>query len=144
MSKASGRVSGCWPGVTEFIEKRLKLKENKEKSAVKPATKAVALGFGFYHQPGGRIGIRVAPKALRRMRVRIRWLTGRSWRIAMPEPSQSPQPVHRGLVCLLCEGRDGHDLRKRRQLATPPSQTGQMGGMEAPPRKAAQLDRARD
>jgi RNA-directed DNA polymerase len=72
-------------GVTEFIEKRLKLKVNKEKSSVKPATKAVALGFGFYHQPGGRIGIRVAPKALRRMRVRIRWLTGRSWRIAMPE-----------------------------------------------------------
>ena len=72
-------------GVTEFIEKRLKLKVNKEKSSVKPATKAVALGFGFYHQPGGRIGIRVAPKALRRMRVRIRRLTGRSWRIAMPE-----------------------------------------------------------
>jgi group II intron reverse transcriptase/maturase len=72
-------------GVTEFIEKRLKLKVNKEKSSVKPATKAVALGFGFYHQPSGRIGIRVAPKALMRMRVRIRKLTGRSWRIAMPE-----------------------------------------------------------
>jgi len=72
-------------GVTEFIEKRLKLKVNKGKSSVKPATKAVALGFGFYHQPGGRIGIRVAPKALRQMRERIRRLTGRSWRIAMPE-----------------------------------------------------------
>jgi group II intron reverse transcriptase/maturase len=33
-------------GVTEFIEKRLKLKVNKEKSSVKPATKAVALGSG--------------------------------------------------------------------------------------------------
>jgi group II intron reverse transcriptase/maturase len=72
-------------GVTEFIEKRLKLKVNKEKSSVKPGAKAVALGFGFYHQRGGRIGIRVAPKALKRMRQRLRELTGRSWRIAMPE-----------------------------------------------------------
>jgi group II intron reverse transcriptase/maturase len=72
-------------GVTEFIEKRLKLKVNKGKSSVKPATKAVALGFGFYYQQNGRIGIRVAPKALRQMRERIRRLTGRSWRIAMPE-----------------------------------------------------------
>jgi group II intron reverse transcriptase/maturase len=37
-------------GVTEFIEKRLKLKVNKEKSSVKPGAKAVALGFGFYHK----------------------------------------------------------------------------------------------
>jgi hypothetical protein len=72
-------------GVTEFIEKRLKLKVNKEKSSVKPGAKAVALGFWFYHQRGGRIGIRVAPKALKRMRQRLRELTGRSWRIAMPE-----------------------------------------------------------
>lgn len=75
-------------GITEFIEKRLKLKVSKEKSSVKPASMAVALGFGFYDRPGGEIGIRVAPKALKRVRKRLVRLTGRSWRIAMPERIQ--------------------------------------------------------
>jgi len=72
-------------GVTEFIGKRLKLKVNKDKSSVNPAAKATVLGFGFLHRKGGSIGIRVAPKAQERMRERIRRLTGRSWRISMPE-----------------------------------------------------------
>ena len=71
-------------GMTEFIEKRLKLKVNKAKSSVKHVVKAVVLGFGFYRRQGG-IGIRVAPKALERVRQRLRELTGRSWRISMPE-----------------------------------------------------------
>ena len=71
-------------GMTEFIEKRLKLKANKAKSSVKHVARAVVLGFGFYRRQGG-IGIRVAPKALERVRQRLRELTGRSWRISMPE-----------------------------------------------------------
>lgn len=72
-------------GTSEFIEKRLKLKVNKQKSSVKPASKAVALGFGFYRRVGGQVGIRIDPKALERMRWRLVRLTGRRWRIAMPE-----------------------------------------------------------
>ena len=72
-------------GVTEFINKRLKLRVNKEKSSVKQAIQAVLLGFGFYLGPGGKVGIRVSPKALVRLRWRMRKLTARHWRIAMPE-----------------------------------------------------------
>lgn len=72
-------------GVTEFIQKRLKLRVNKEKSSVKHAIQAVLLGFGFYLRAGGQVGIRVSPKALAQMRWRIRKLTARHWRIAMPE-----------------------------------------------------------
>jgi hypothetical protein len=43
------------------------------------------LGFGFYFRGKGIVGIRVAQKALARMRKRIQALTGRSWRISMPE-----------------------------------------------------------
>ena len=72
-------------GLVEFIEKRLKLKVNKDKSSVKHAVKATVLGFGFYFRGKGIVGVRVARKALARMRKRLQALTGRSWRISMPE-----------------------------------------------------------
>jgi len=70
-------------GITEFVQRRLKLQVNKAKSSVRHAARALVLGFGFYLHKG--VAIRVAPKALRRMRERVRLLTRRSWRIAMPE-----------------------------------------------------------
>ena len=72
-------------GLVEFIEKRLKLKVNKSKSSVKHADKATVLGFGFQFRGEGRVGIRVARTALERTRGRLRALTGRNWRISMPE-----------------------------------------------------------
>ncbi len=71
-------------GIAEFIEKRLKLKVNREKSSVKNATQATVLGFGF-HRRNGEVRIRIAPKALERMRQRVRELTARTWGIAMEE-----------------------------------------------------------
>jgi hypothetical protein len=71
--------------MVEFIGKQLKLKANKDKSSVKHAAKATVLGFGFYFRGGGIVGIRVARKAQERLRLRIQALTGRSWRISMPE-----------------------------------------------------------
>jgi group II intron reverse transcriptase/maturase len=72
-------------GVGEFIEKRVKLRVNKKKSSVRHAAQATLLSFGFSVDSAGRVGIRVDPKALERMRERIRELTGRSYRIAMAE-----------------------------------------------------------
>jgi RNA-directed DNA polymerase len=70
-------------GLTEFIEKRLKLRVNRKKSTVRHAAQATVLGFGFLYGRGGKVGIRVDPRALQRMRQRLRRLTGRSWRISM-------------------------------------------------------------
>jgi RNA-directed DNA polymerase len=72
-------------GVTGFVERRLKLKVNRKKSSVKHAAQAMVLGFGFAYRHDGGILIRVNPKALTRLRHRVRKLTGRSWRVAMPE-----------------------------------------------------------
>jgi group II intron reverse transcriptase/maturase len=72
-------------GLTEFIEKRLRLKVNRKKSTVRRAAQATVLGFGFFVRKDGKVGIRVDPKALERMRQRVRTLTGRSWRISMEE-----------------------------------------------------------
>jgi Group II intron, maturase-specific domain len=43
------------------------------------------LGFGFYFTRGGKVRIRVDPKALGRLKMRIRELTPRRWSIVMPD-----------------------------------------------------------
>ncbi|MDF2258724.1 group II intron reverse transcriptase/maturase [Streptantibioticus ferralitis] len=71
--------------VTAVVEQRLKLKVNREKSKVVHARSAVLLGFGFYFTRGGKVGIRVDPKAVKRLKDRLRELTSRRWSIAMDE-----------------------------------------------------------
>ena len=71
-------------GVTSFIEKRLKLKVNAQKSAVARPEERTFLGFTF-----GRLGAspalrrRIAPKALRRFKERVREITRRNRGVSM-------------------------------------------------------------
>jgi len=69
-------------GVTRFIEKRLKLKVNRDKSAVDYPTNRKFLGFSFYCIKG-ETRIRVHPKSLKRLKARLKELTGRSIGISM-------------------------------------------------------------
>ncbi|MCC9312525.1 group II intron reverse transcriptase/maturase [Kitasatospora sp. RB6PN24] len=71
--------------VTDVVERRLKLKVNRAKSKVVPASVMTMLGFGFYFTRGGRVGVRVDPKAIKRLKERLRELTSRRWSIAMDE-----------------------------------------------------------
>jgi RNA-directed DNA polymerase len=71
--------------VTAVIERRLKLVVNREKSRVVPASVMTMLGFGFYFVRGGKVKVRVDPKALARLKIRIKQLTSRRWSIAMDE-----------------------------------------------------------
>lgn len=61
---------------TKVLEGRLLLRVNREKSTINPAGVATLLGFGFYFVKGG-VKVRVAPKAFKRMKDRIRALTSR-------------------------------------------------------------------
>lgn len=72
-------------GTAGFIERRLKLKVNREKSSVKRASQATVLGFGFHRGRTGETRIRIDPKAVRRMHDRVRKLTARTRSIAMEE-----------------------------------------------------------
>lgn len=63
---------------TVFLEQRLKLRVNKDKSSIAPATTAGLLGFGFFFTASG-VKIRVAPKAWSRAKARLRVLTSRRW-----------------------------------------------------------------
>jgi RNA-directed DNA polymerase len=70
--------------ITRFIEEKLKLKVNKEKSAVGRPWALKFLGFSFYHKKGG-IGIRVHSKPVEKFKQKLREITGRSKSVSMEQ-----------------------------------------------------------
>jgi group II intron reverse transcriptase/maturase len=77
--RAAERVMGS---TCEFIERRLKLRVNRDKSSVGSAFKATLLGFGFLKRKG-EIKIRIDPKARKRAKDRLREITSRRWGVSM-------------------------------------------------------------
>lgn len=71
--KAAERVM---KGISDYIEKKLKLKVNKEKSAVGKATERKFLGFSFY-QKDGETKIRVHPKSIKKLKEKVKRITSR-------------------------------------------------------------------
>ena len=63
--------------ITQFIEQRLKLKVNREKSAVDYINRRKFLGFSFYRMKG-EFRIRVDAKSIKRLKDKLRLLTSRS------------------------------------------------------------------
>jgi RNA-directed DNA polymerase len=69
--------------ITQYVEQRLKLRVNRQKSAVAPAVQRPLLGFQFFRDKTGKVRVTVAPKALKRAQDRIRQLTTRNWGVSM-------------------------------------------------------------
>jgi len=63
--------------ILPFIEKKLFLKVNREKTVVDEATRVKFLGFSFY-QRNGETKVRIHPKSVAKMKARIKELTSRS------------------------------------------------------------------
>lgn len=70
--------------ITRYIEEKLKLKVNKEKSAVDRPWNLKFLGFSFYPKKGG-MGIRVHTKPVMKMKQKLKEITGRSKGISMAQ-----------------------------------------------------------
>jgi RNA-directed DNA polymerase len=68
--------------ITDVVERRLRLKVNREKSSIRHAAQATLLGYGFFLD-GPRAGIRIAPKAIERLKDQLRRLTRRRWSVSM-------------------------------------------------------------
>jgi RNA-directed DNA polymerase len=77
--KAGERVMG---GVTDFIEKKLKLKVNKEKSAVGKPRARIFLGMSFY-QWKRQTRVYVPKKSKKRFEDKLKKLTNRNWGVGM-------------------------------------------------------------
>ncbi|MDD2491211.1 MAG: group II intron reverse transcriptase/maturase, partial [Bacteroidales bacterium] len=72
--KAANRVM---ESITRYIEGKLKLKVNKDKSAVDRPWKLKFLGYSFYNAKGG-VECRVHPKSIKKFKQKLKFLTGRS------------------------------------------------------------------
>ena len=68
--------------ITHYVEERLKLRVNREKSVVARALRRPFLGFCLLPRMG-EVRVLVDPKALRRAKDRLRALTSRRWSVSM-------------------------------------------------------------
>ena len=68
--------------IAKFIEDKLKLKVNKEKSAVDRPWRLKFLGFSFYRKKEG-IGVIVHPKSVEKFKQKLKQITGRSNAMSM-------------------------------------------------------------
>lgn len=81
--KAAQRVL---ESTTEYIEKKLKLKVNREKTRVSQPEQSTLLGFSFYRGKD-KWEIKIAPKSLRRIKEKIRAKTQRK------DPSNAQEKI---------------------------------------------------
>ena len=74
-SRAAERIMGS---VTRFIETRLYLRVNKEKTSFGKVFGMKFLGYSFYNAKGEACRLLVHPKSMDKMKSRVKTLTGRS------------------------------------------------------------------
>jgi len=92
--KAALRVQS---GITKYIEEKLKLKVNREKTKVSDPTYSVLLGFSFY-QSKGKWEIRIANKSITRIKEKCKAITQRSNGKSTKEMINQLKPIVTGWV----------------------------------------------
>jgi RNA-directed DNA polymerase len=83
--------------ITEYIESKLKLKVNRNKSKVSRPTESTLLGFSFYRSKEGW-EIRIAPKSLVRIKKKMKEQTQRKDPASAKEKIKKMETVIRGWV----------------------------------------------
>lgn len=77
LCRSKRSASRVMESITKFVEGKLMLKVNKEKSVVGHVSKIKFLGYSFYNYRG-ESRLRIHPKSLGNMKAKIKGLTGRS------------------------------------------------------------------
>lgn len=93
--KAANRVM---ESITKFIEKKLGLKVNAEKSKVAKPRDIKYLGFGFYYDKTGKIKPKPHIKSIQKFKRTLKRLTKRSWSISLDERITRLNQVIRGWI----------------------------------------------
>ena len=93
--KAANRVM---KGITKFIEKKLGLKVNVEKSKVARPNQIKYLGYGFYYTKTGIIKPKPHLKSIQKVKRKLKQLTKRSWSISLDERITKLNQVIRGWI----------------------------------------------
>lgn len=90
--KAGERVK---TGISKFIEKKLKLKVNQEKSAVGKPSARIFLGVSFYRKQN-EIRVFVPQQRKERFETKLKKLTNRNWGVSMEERIQKINQLVQG------------------------------------------------
>ena len=93
--KAANRVL---TSITKFIEKKLELKVNAEKSKVTKPTQTKYLGFSFWKNPKGQWKPKPHIKSYQKLVRKLKQLTNRSWSISLDNRIKKINYVVRGWV----------------------------------------------
>ena len=93
--KAANRVLAS---ITKFIEKKLGLKVNSEKSKVTRPTKTKYLGFSFWKSPKGQWKPKPHLKSYQKLIRKLKQLTDRSWSISLDNRIKKINYVVKGWV----------------------------------------------
>lgn len=93
--KAANRILNS---VTKFIEKKLGLKVNAEKSKVTRPTQTKYLGFSFWATKGGKWKPKPHIKSYQKLKRKLKQLTDRSWSISLDNRIKQINYVVRGWV----------------------------------------------
>ena len=93
--KAANRVLNS---ITKFIEKKLGLKVNAEKSKVTRPTQTKYLGFSFWATKGGKWKPKPHIKSYQKLKRKLKELTDRSWSISLDNRIKQINYVVRGWV----------------------------------------------
>lgn len=93
--KAANRVLSS---ITKFIEKKLGLKVNAEKSKVTRPTQTKYLGFSFWKSTGGKWKPKPHIKSYQKLKRKLKTLTNRSWSISLDERIKRINYLVRGWV----------------------------------------------
>ena len=76
--KSKRAAERTYDSIVDFIEKRLKLKVNRDKSKVDSAYRIRFLGYGYYVSEKGKVSLRLGSGVAKRQRDKIRQITRRN------------------------------------------------------------------
>lgn len=93
--RAANRVLSS---ITKYIEKKLGLKVNAEKSKVTRPTKTKYLGFSFWATKGGKWKPKPHIKSYQKLKRKLKQLTDRSWSISLDKRIKQINYLIRGWV----------------------------------------------
>lgn len=93
--KAANRVM---ESITKFIEKKLGLKVNIEKSKIARPNQVKYLGYGFYYTKTGIIKPKPHLKSIQKFKRKLKQITKRSWSLSLDERIIKLNQVIRGWI----------------------------------------------
>lgn len=98
----------------EYLEGKLKLKVNQEKSQIGSPMKLKFLGFALY-KTGKKVGIRVHEKSLKRFREKIKELTSRKQGRSIEEILRSLKEYTRGWLGYYSQADMGQQIKRHNE-----------------------------